>query len=72
MGQRNIQVTNAAGDTLTCLVCHGDRFDQERGHLHTAGGYPHDNGVILICTQCRYTMFFWEGQGIWDLDRIAT
>jgi hypothetical protein len=53
---------------LACPLCGGTEFEREQGRLDSKWGWTSHKMTLLICTQCRYILHFYDKHSIFDFD----
>ncbi|MBV9789981.1 MAG: hypothetical protein JOZ51_17465 [Chloroflexi bacterium] len=51
-----------------CPLCENQEFQQEEGRLDSRWGFTTHRLTLLICTNCRYILQFYDKHSIWDFD----
>lgn len=51
-----------------CPLCDNQEFQQEEGRLDSRWGFTTHRLTLLICTNCRYILQFYDKHSIWDFD----
>ncbi|WP_117215788.1 hypothetical protein [Allorhizocola rhizosphaerae] len=54
--------------TLACPLCHSIDFQQEEGRLDSKWGLTSHKMTLLICTNCRHILHFYDRNSIFDFD----
>jgi RNA polymerase subunit RPABC4/transcription elongation factor Spt4 len=53
---------------LACPLCQSTDFQQEEGRLDSKWGLTSHKMTLLICTNCRYILHFYDRNSIFDFD----
>lgn len=51
-----------------CPLCGNPEYDREEERTDTRWGFSTHIKVLLICTQCRYVLTFYDKNSIFDFD----
>ena len=55
-------------DLPPCPLCGNPNYDREEERTDTRWGFSTHIKVLLICTQCRYVLTFYDQNSIFDFD----
>ena len=55
-------------DLPACPLCGNDEYQREEERTDTRWGFSTHIKVLLICTQCRYVLTFYDQNSIFDFD----
>ncbi len=53
---------------LTCPLCRGTEFDEEKGRLESQWGMTEHKADMFICKKCKYIMLFGQGRTWWAVE----
>jgi hypothetical protein len=59
---------DAAMNLPACPLCGNTEYDREEERTDTKWGFSTHIKVLLICTQCRYVLTFYDKNSIFDFD----
>lgn len=52
----------------TCPLCGNEEYHREEERTDTRWGFSTHIKILLICTQCRYVLTFYDKNSIFDFD----
>ncbi|HEX6681183.1 MAG TPA: hypothetical protein VF062_00195 [Candidatus Limnocylindrales bacterium] len=61
-------MTDFASEIPPCPLCHNTEFEQKEGRLKSKWGMTWHKMTLLICTQCRYILHFYDRHSIFRFD----
>ena len=56
------------GPALRCPLCSNQQFDHEESRQDSRWRFTSHRMTLLICTQCRYVMHFYDAHSFFDVE----
>ena len=53
---------------LQCLVCDNRDFERQESREDSRWGFTSHRMTLMVCTNCRYVMHFYDANSIFDFD----
>ena len=53
---------------LQCLVCDNREFERQEAREDSRWGFTTHVMTLMVCTNCRYVMHFYDANSIFDFD----
>jgi hypothetical protein len=60
--------TPTPAPALICPLCSCPKFQQEESRSDSRWGFTSHRMTLLVCTNCRYVLHFYDANSIFDFD----